>query len=292
MLSGERMRCVGTGTVNLRLERGNEATVETIVTSEKPMGFEFIIGMTGIVALGGVEINDQGLPRFCLGVQAACGEADTGCYIDEKDFTVAYDPKSHTWTAAWKWADNKAPETLWNTIEEYSPTAEARAEYKRELDLWVRNGWLVPYDEKKLGPARALIPLMVVTQRSKGTTVRPVMDIRQLNEYIDIFTANSDVCAHKLREWRRQGMNVSILDLRKAYLQIHVDQTLWPYQTVIVKDRRYALTRGEEEEDQTWTRDYRQSSAFICRCRVHKEADASHKCLQRSRHVLNSSGYC
>ncbi|CDW57598.1 hypothetical protein TTRE_0000589001 [Trichuris trichiura] len=83
---------------------------------------------------------------------------------------------------------------------------------------------------------------MAATQRSKGT-VRPVMDFRQLNEYIDNFTANSDVCAHKLREWRRQGTNVPILDLRKAYLQIHVDQTFWPYQTVIVKGSRYALTR-------------------------------------------------
>uniref|UniRef100_A0A5S6QFH2 Uncharacterized protein n=1 Tax=Trichuris muris TaxID=70415 RepID=A0A5S6QFH2_TRIMR len=230
MLSGEWMRCVGTSTASLQLERGNVATVETIVTSEKPMGYEFTIGMTGIVALGGVEINDQGLPRFCLGTQAACGEAQAGCYIEEKDFTVVYDPKSHTSTAAWKWADKKAPETHWNTIEEYSPTAEARAEYERQLDLWVHNGWLVLYDEKKFGPARALIPLMAVTQRSKGT-VRPVMDFRQLNEYIDIFTANSDVCAHKLREWRRQGTNVSIPDLHKAYLQIHVDQTLWPYQT-------------------------------------------------------------
>ena len=35
---------------------------------------------------------------------------------------------------------------------------------------------------------------------------------------------------------------MSLLDLRKAYLQIHFDKALWPYQTVMLKGRRYCLT--------------------------------------------------
>lgn len=31
--------------------------------------------------------------------------------------------------------------------------------------------------------------------------------------------------------------------LRRAYLQIHVEKALWPYQTVILKGQRYCLTR-------------------------------------------------
>ncbi|KHJ47368.1 hypothetical protein D918_02228 [Trichuris suis] len=177
-------------TVSLQLEGGNKAPVETIVVSEKPMGFDFIIGMTGIVALGGVEINGQRLPRFRSEGQAACGEAEAGYYIDEKDFTVVYDPKSHTWTAAWKWAGNKAPEVLWNTKEEYSPTAEARTEYERELDLWIHNGWLVPYDEKKFGPAKALILLMAVTQRNKGK-VRPQQELSTARKQKSNFQRNA-----------------------------------------------------------------------------------------------------
>ena len=57
------------------------------------------------------------------------------------------------------------------------------------------------------------------------------------------FTARADVCAEKLREWRQAGSNVSVLDLRKAYLQIRVHRSLWPYQTVLVKGKRYCLTR-------------------------------------------------
>ena len=60
---------------------------------------------------------------------------------------------------------------------------------------------------------------------------------------MDPFTARADVCTEKLREWRRPGSNVSVLDLRKAHLQVHVHQSLWSYQTVMFKGRRYCLTR-------------------------------------------------
>ena len=72
--------------------------------------------------------------------------------------------------------------------------------------------------------------------------VRPVMDYRKLNKYVDAHTANADVCAQKLREWRQKGSNVAMLDLRQAYLQVHVDKSLWPFQTVKIKGQRYCLT--------------------------------------------------
>ncbi|KFD45051.1 hypothetical protein M514_14072, partial [Trichuris suis] len=34
-----------------------------------------------------------------------------------------------------------------------------------------------------------------------------------------------------------------LIDLKDAYLQIHVDEALWPYQTVEIKGSRYCLTR-------------------------------------------------
>ena len=39
------------------------------------------------------------------------------------------------------------------------------------------------------------------------------------------------------------GSNLQIIDLRKAYLQFHVDSSLWRYQVVEYKGRRYCLTR-------------------------------------------------
>ena len=101
------------------------------------------------------------------------------------------------------------------------------------------NGWLVPHKEEELGSPKGLIPLMAVLQQYKSK-LRPVMDFRQLNCYVDVFTANADVCAAK---WRQKGPNVSLLDLKRAYLQVRVQKTLWPFQAAKIGGQRYCLTR-------------------------------------------------
>jgi len=48
------------------------------------------------------------------------------------------------------------------------------------------NGWLKPYDDRKYGPVKGLIPLMAVIQQNKAN-VRPVMDFRELNTHVNAF---------------------------------------------------------------------------------------------------------
>ena len=69
------------------------------------------------------------------------------------------------------------------------------------------------------------------------------MDYRELNDHVEVYTTRADVCSRKLRDWRRKGSDVSVLDLKKAYLQVHVHCSLWPFQTVMVKGQRYFLIR-------------------------------------------------
>ena len=95
---------------------------------------------------------------------------------------------------------------------------------------------------KNWNPIKGLIPLMAVQQQHKSK-VHPVMDFRQLNCYVDVYTANADVCAAKLREWQQKGSNVSLLDLKSAYLQVRVQKTLWPFQTMRIGRQRYCLTQ-------------------------------------------------
>ena len=83
---------------------------------------------------------------------------------------------------------------------------------------------------------------MAVVQPNKKK-VHPVLDFRELNSYLDAHTGEADVCAEKIRDWRRQGQRVALVDLRKAYLQIHVHPSLWSCQTVVFRERRYCLTR-------------------------------------------------
>ena len=70
-----------------------------------------------------------------------------------------------------------------------------------------------------------------------------MLDYRELNGFVDAFTANAEVCAQKLREWQRQGVSVSLLDLRNAYIQIHNDKVVWPFQIIIFMGQRFCLTR-------------------------------------------------
>ena len=89
---------------------------------------------------------------------------------------------------------------------------------------------------------KGLVPLMAVIQLNK-LKVHPVMDDRELNDHVDTLATNADVFAAKLRECRKRDVNVSLLDLRRAYLQICIDESLWPYQIVVFKGQRYCLMR-------------------------------------------------
>ncbi|XP_065675611.1 uncharacterized protein LOC136091826 [Hydra vulgaris] len=157
--------------------------------------------------------------------------------IKHQDFTEKFDGKK--WTASWNWNKELA---INNTIREYKMSEKHESSYRKEINEWINSGILVPYNEQALGPPKVLIPLMCVVQENKGRKIRPVGDFRALNEFVNCHTANVDVCQEKLRRWRKIE-SAKILDLKKAYLQIHIDKKLWPYQTVIINGERYCFTR-------------------------------------------------
>ena len=73
---------------------------------------------------------------------------------------------------------------------------------------------------------------------------RPVFDFRDMNQEVASFPAGATpVCANKIRQWRQIGTNCALVDLRKAYLQVYIDKSLWPYQAVRWKGKTYLLTR-------------------------------------------------
>ena len=88
-----------------------------------------------------------------------------------------------------------------------------------------------------------ILPLMAVEQPTKNK-VRPALDYRELNESVECHTGDDvlDVCSDTLCEWRQMD-GLTLVDLQSAYLQIRVDENLWPYQLVGYKDQIYCLTR-------------------------------------------------
>ena len=76
---------------------------------------------------------------------------------------------------------------------------------------------------------------MVVVQPTKNK-VRLVLDFRELNKYVACHTKDGiNICEEVMRQWRRMERATKIVDLKSAYLQIHVDEKLWRYQLVKYK---------------------------------------------------------
>lgn len=238
-MSGEQQQCQGVGRVTLRTASGRETVVEAYVVDFKPLGLDFILGIPGIVALGGVTIRRPGEVRIGEGPDIVCAAA-ADLWIDRRDFAASFTAETAAWTVSWHWSEE--PTQLQNRVAEYSVPSDLRLAYENELLRWISEGWLIAYDEQKFGPSKGLVPLLAIAQPSKGK-VRPVMDYRELNSYVDAHTADSDVCSEKIREWRQKGTRTATLDLSTAYMQIGVHESLWPYQTVIFRGRRYCLTR-------------------------------------------------
>ncbi|KFD56609.1 hypothetical protein M513_02285, partial [Trichuris suis] len=237
-ITGDDLRCAGVGTAKLEPRERQATVVDVIVSEQRPLGFDIVLGIHAIRRLGGMFLDRHGGVQLGPLHAPVCAAADEGICVEGAEFVATYEPTLRSWKAAWKWANGRSPGTLDNTKEEYPPAAAARAAYEKELETWIHNGWLVPYDEQNQST-----DLSNGRHPTRKGEVRPVLDFRELNGHIDTFTANSDVCASKLREWRRRGTNVSILDLRRAYLQIRVEESLWSYQTVMLHGRRYCLTR-------------------------------------------------
>ncbi|XP_043222134.1 uncharacterized protein LOC122381710 [Amphibalanus amphitrite] len=235
-ISGDDLKCSGIGSVTVEAPTGHRAALETLVVEERPLGVDMVLGVSGISALGGVTVLSPSVVRFCGAVCRAPPDIET------PDFRVQFNAADRKWSVAWKWSDGIGPQCLTNAVPQYAVPPAARHEFETELDDWIEREWLVPYDERRQGPPKGLVPLMAVEQRNRGK-VRPVLDYRELNDFVQAHTADSDVCAEQLRKWRRHGANVAVVDLKRAYLQLHLEERLWPFQTVMVRGQRFCLTR-------------------------------------------------
>lgn len=240
MLNGESTRCSGEAVVDVEVN-GSRMKVRCLVAPELVCEAEIILGMDVISRLGGVFVNSEGEAQFG-GRQCAVGavQIDKWIEIDETDFTANFDGVK--WTVEWKW--EKGEPELTNTCHGYAVSEDCKDQFEEEVDQWIHDGWLEPYDPEIHGATTGVIPLMAVKQPNKSRKVRPVMDYRELNSHIKSYPGlDTAVCQDKLREWRLRGSNAAMLDLKKAYLQVHVSDRLKRFQIVKHKGRQYVMTR-------------------------------------------------
>ncbi|XP_065671658.1 uncharacterized protein LOC136089534 [Hydra vulgaris] len=218
---GKVHQCTGSAVVILEVD-GIKARDEVILVDFQPFGVNMMLGMSSIKLLGGVSISPLGKAK------------------KKKDHEAVFNGVE--WRVKWKWRDGESPDRLRNKVAQYGIPQHARADYENELQDWIDRKWLLEYDENELGPPKGQIPLMAVIQRNKDL-FRTVLDWREANDFIETYTRDADVCVENLREWRRKGNKPAIIDLRKAYLQLKTDKSLWPFQAVVFRNKRYCLTR-------------------------------------------------
>ena len=251
-IDGRLVRSGGESICDITIRRST-IKVRCLLLPQLVSDIEVILGLDVIMKLGGVTIDVHGV-RFGCEMAASglasktteiCDQGDDlkavtavvshDIEIVDQDFRAVFD--GIKWTVSWKWKSE--PPKLRNTCANYGIKAELRGGFDAEITEWIANGWLQSYDE---ADNDGILPLMAIDQANKGK-IRPVLDYRELNKHVTSHTGQSDVCDESLRRWRRFGENVTMLDLRKAYLQIHVQSDLWEFQKVKFRGKLYCLTR-------------------------------------------------
>ena len=186
--------CCGESVVQIGIGNGPSVAVRALVIDEALFGYDLLLRLNAIRQLGGMNMSATGEVKFPQRERLMCA-ANT---LNKPDFHAEYETKC-VWTASWKWSSDQPPVSLKNRLSEYPAPKRLQGEYEQELQAWIQNGWLIPYPESELGPLKGLIPLMAILQESKQK-VRPVMDYRELNEHVNAYTANADICAQAMWE--------------------------------------------------------------------------------------------
>ena len=236
--------------------------VEAYVVPRLPLDLDVIVGLDVILRFGlRIPANNTNygeieltpgvdppvvLPKVTCAAQEnvsidASQSEPTQIRIEDVDFITTFHNKE--WTVKWMWKNGPPPQN--SRRGNYAVPEKDQEAFGKELEAWISEGILIPWDAERDGEIRNVLPLMSVRQQ-KGeiTKVRPVLDFRVLNQYITSHPgAATPLCQERLREWRRLGANCAVVDLRKAYLQVKIDPSLWSYQVVRWRGTTYVLTK-------------------------------------------------
>ncbi|XP_076049741.1 uncharacterized protein LOC143030477 [Oratosquilla oratoria] len=265
-VDGRETMCEGDQEIEMIVE-GIPIRLKVLVIRTILEGIDVVLGIDGITQLGevasigglvriGTRRDSEGRmktrPRPGVDVGVVMGAAEggaapkldpvervTSCTAEDEDFLAEFDGQ--------KWEVKCYPKeglpVLKNKVDCYARTF--REGVREGLDLkverWIEEGILSSWEEPVEG---GILPLMAVVQPTKSK-IRPVLDFRELNQFVKCHTGDDfvDVCSETLRRWRRMREASTVVDLRAVYLQIHVTKKLWKYQLVKYKGRTYCLTR-------------------------------------------------
>ena len=239
---------------------------------------DVLIGLDVISALGGVnlryddgelvnvvfgsaenELSRQALPESSdLSADGhpsrhvdVCHEANGDVVLSSEDGCVRWKSDEKYWELSWLWKnDHDHKKSLGSGLGEYRRNKLSEEEEKLfgdEVQTWIDRGWLVKHSTERHGEPLSVLPILAKLQEHKPTMpVRPCLDYRALNNCIVSHPGlEAPACGEKLRLWRKCGPagDYQLLDISKAYLQVHVNPKLLQHQVVVWKGEVYVMER-------------------------------------------------
>ena len=157
----------------------------------------------------------------------------------------------YKWIVKWKWIGEPNSHYGPPSYNYHNLTEEHRTLMTKEIESWSENNFIVDLPPDERNKVKGLISIKAVEQLHKPSTpVRPVLDYTWLNKQIHSFP-NEDVddplsAPLCIRRWRSHASaSMCLIDIKKAYLQIFVDENQSYYQCIRFpsKDNVYRLTR-------------------------------------------------
>ena len=181
--------------------------------------------------------------KFSIAATAVSNEMpNDNLTITKNYFKVNFNKEK--WVARWNWIKETV---LRNCVDFYKMDKAVYPRFKSEVKRWIDNGWLVKttcnhHHLKYTCNEKGVIPLMAVVQEKKDK-VQPVLNFRELNEFVECRGVDADVCDEKLRSWMQKLANCVLLDLCDAYMLINVADKCSKYETVKFEGNFYKLIR-------------------------------------------------
>lgn len=221
--------------------------VKAYVMDYLPMSVDVVLGLDALLKVGLSLSFRDGKCNVAFGegrVSEAAGfSGETSLIrqptIRDPDYEATF--RDGRWEVRWRWKDESVK---LNTPSNYVPPEYAES-VDKEIKEWLELGILVEHDMAVHGALQHYLPIIAVCQRKgENIKVRPVFDYRLLNKHIESHTGGATpLCASRIRQWRQLGSHCSILDLKRAYLQVRVAPDLWRFQAVSWQGKTYLVTR-------------------------------------------------
>ena len=86
-IGGTSHACCGVGVVSISMNEGNSAKIDMLVVRGKPLGFDLLLGINAINALGGIVVEPTGSVQLGDRRTTRCAAIS----INQPDFTANFD---------------------------------------------------------------------------------------------------------------------------------------------------------------------------------------------------------